>query len=145
MVGRLEHYGRGIPVLTADHRPARLLPGGASPEVLAGRRAHLVAAIARPRSFLETVRTLGAEVCGMSAFPDHHAYGQADLEGIAGAARAEGAEVIVSTGKDASKLSAADLGAELVFLEIEMEFPGADTARLEAALDRLVTESRHGR
>jgi tetraacyldisaccharide 4'-kinase len=144
MVERLARYGFGVPVLSADHVPERLLPDGGSPVSLAGRRVHLVAAIAHPCSFVETVRTLGAEVCGITAFRDHHEFRATDLRAIEAAARAGGADLVVATGKDAPKLSGAEVGMELVFLEIAMELGCGDGARLDAALDVVLSESGDG-
>jgi tetraacyldisaccharide-1-P 4'-kinase len=48
-------------------------------------------------------------ITGTLAFRDHHAFDQADVGRIVDAARASGATVVVTTGKDAIRLEGLDL------------------------------------
>ena len=80
-----------------------------------------VCGIARPESFRETLRDLGLTPAAFLEFPDHRSYDAADLERIGRAAKSAGATAIVTTEKDAVKLSnqlslplrAVRLGAEI--------------------------------
>ncbi len=82
--------------------PARLDTGEALPAAVP---VLVVAAIARPESFLATVRRQGHPVADTLFFPDHHGYPPASLERIATALRAAGAEAVLTTAKDRVKLS----------------------------------------
>ncbi len=116
----------GGPVIRASHRPVGLLrPGGAGPEApaaLRGRRVFLVCGIGNPESFRRTVAALGAEVRGLRAFPDHHAYSGADLSSAALAAQHDGAEMLVVTQKDWMKVRALPPpGIPIVALRVALE------------------------
>lgn len=63
-----------------------------------------VAAIARPGRFFSDLRAGGWNVSGTMSFPDHHWFTGADITAIAHAARAAGAEAIITTDKDAVRL-----------------------------------------
>ncbi len=91
------------PVLAAAHVPAdvRLPGGGWEPSSwLRGRRVLPVAAIARPESFLATLRELGAEPADPLCWPDHHRFTAADARRIREAAAA-GDLSVITTEKDA--------------------------------------------
>jgi tetraacyldisaccharide 4'-kinase len=64
----------------------------------------LVSAIARPERFAASARRAGLAAAGELAFRDHHDYPPASLRRIAAAARAAGAEAVLTTAKDAVKL-----------------------------------------
>ncbi|HTK37931.1 MAG TPA: tetraacyldisaccharide 4'-kinase, partial [Pyrinomonadaceae bacterium] len=61
--------------------------------------------LGNPADFLQTVGEQ-FDLAGSKSFRDHHAYSQADIEMIEGEAVAAGAKALVTTGKDAVKLSA---------------------------------------
>jgi tetraacyldisaccharide 4'-kinase len=84
---------RTDPARTLDGRP--LAPGA---PVL------LVAAVARPSSFLETARRQGFSIAGTLFFPDHHPYPDSSLERIAARALSLGVSTVLVTSKDAVKL-----------------------------------------
>jgi tetraacyldisaccharide 4'-kinase len=68
---------------------------------LRGRRVFLFAGIARPDSFVETVRGLGAEIAGTRWFRDHHVFSAREL--IELRAQAAGA-TLVTTEKDLARI-----------------------------------------
>jgi tetraacyldisaccharide 4'-kinase len=73
-------------------------------ESLQGRGVLAFAGIAAPERFVESLGALGAIVRDLVPFPDHHAFGPGDVEGVARRARALGAGVLVTTEKDAVRL-----------------------------------------
>jgi tetraacyldisaccharide 4'-kinase len=97
-----------VPCLAADYvvdgledlGSGALHPGTA----LQGRVVLAFAGIAAPERVAETLATQGALVREVLAFPDHHRYESRDLEAVVGRARAVGAELIVTTEKDAVRL-----------------------------------------
>jgi len=85
-------------------------------DAVAGKHVFAFAALANNEQFFDSLRDLGADVIGTRGFPDHHRYTLAELRGIRNAAR--GADVIVTTEKDAVKIGPAD---DIMALRIEME------------------------
>ena len=69
---------------------------------LCGANVVAVAGVARPERFIATLERCGARVVDRLTFPDHHAYGGADVEAVARAARAA---VAITTEKDLVKLA----------------------------------------
>lgn len=65
--------------------------------------------VARPESVVSAAESLGWEVAGLDAFPDHHEFSAADLEGIRSRA---GGRALVITEKDAVKLESIPGAAE---------------------------------
>ena len=98
------YQGPGFLSHTVTLEPTLLGQGGARGEVRPGARALVVSGIARPEPFLDTVRGLGFEIALHLPFGDHHPYPPESLEKIRQAFEAEGAELIVTTGKDRVKL-----------------------------------------
>ena len=70
-----------------------------------------VAGIARPERFFDDLRAAGLTIAGTQTFRDHHAFESADVTRIVDAARTSGADVVVTTGKDAVRLEGLDLSA----------------------------------
>jgi tetraacyldisaccharide 4'-kinase len=73
-------------------------------ELPAGRPLILVSAIGSPEGFEQTVKKLSCDVKDHIVFPDHHAYGPKDIQGILKVVDREGAAGIVTTAKDSVKL-----------------------------------------
>ncbi len=74
-------------------------------EMLSGRRALAFSGIGNPASFLMLLRSLGLTVGDEIAFADHHAYSTSDLEMVRERAGRCGADMIVTTEKDAGKVA----------------------------------------
>ncbi|MCB9916692.1 MAG: tetraacyldisaccharide 4'-kinase [Planctomycetes bacterium] len=129
----------GVARLLAEHRPSALRDGATrlAPNALAGRAVRLVSGIGNPAAFEATARGLGADVRGVHAFPDHHAYRADEL-----AALAEPGVALLVTAKDAVKLAA--LGVPHLVLEVELAITrGAQVlAALVDALPPSLAEAR---
>lgn len=82
----------------------RRVPVGEHP----GLRVHLVAGIARPERFESTARASGFDIRGRSFFSDHHRFSAPELGSAALQAHAEGAECLLTTCKDAARISSFD-------------------------------------
>jgi tetraacyldisaccharide 4'-kinase len=78
--------------------------------VLRGAPVLAVAAIARPGRFFTDLSAAGWSVAGTLAFRDHHRFGARDVDRIAVQARSVGADLIVTTEKDAVRFESCDLG-----------------------------------
>lgn len=105
-------------------------------DALRGKRVLLLAGLARPAGFAETVVGLGAEIVGHALYRDHHPYSAADLASIDARARRCGAELIVTTEKDAVRLDKTTRPVtEVLAVRIDVEIlEGEDV--LEELLDR---------
>jgi len=87
-------------------RASDLRTGEQTPvENLAGRRLLAFCGIARPGRFARTLREAGLRVVSFLPFPDHHPYPPASREKIIRAGRSRGADALITTGKDAVKLT----------------------------------------
>ena len=108
---------------------------------LAGSPSHqpafAFAGIARPHRFYEDLQRAGWNLTGYRWFRDHHRYSRRDVETVAQAARASGAEVMVTTAKDGVRLPPGDAGTPVVVvpmeLSIEPRFRGWLAERLKDA------------
>ena len=103
-----------------------------------GRRVHVLAGIARPGKVVDTLTAAGADVVGMSAFPDHHRF--SELEAMAGleAAVAHDAE-LVTTEKDLTRLPEPVARSALV---ARIHLVWDDEPALERLLAPIVTAGR---
>jgi len=79
--------------------------------------------IARPEQFFEGLEAAGMRLAGRRAFRDHHRYNTADLGRLAAQAKAAGASEMVTTEKDAVRLTRlkAPLPVLTAGLRIEIE------------------------
>ena len=101
------------------------LSGGTQPaELPRARRPGPSAAWATPRGFYRTLEGLGIRLAGRTTFNDHHAYVAADLAGVIKDADAAGAELILTTAKDAVKLAGLEpaLAGRIAWLQVELAF-----------------------
>ena len=80
-----------------------------SPEVegcgAAGKRAFAFCGIGNPEAFFALLRRNGIDIAATESFRDHQIYEQRDIANIERGAREAGAEILVTTAKDAVKLS----------------------------------------
>ena len=123
--GYLEQEIPGTPQILTRHRPSALtdLAGGEQQplESLRDRRVVAVSGIANPLAFHGTLTDLGVILARTLAFPDHHPYGPADLARVDAVARETGAELIVTTEKDAVRMSAGSFAWPILTLRVELE------------------------
>lgn len=132
--------GRGAgPHIWAEavHAPHRLRTSAGCElplDVLRGRRVAAFCGIGNPEAFRRTLAGLGADLVEFDAFPDHHAYGGADVADLGARSKTAQAEFVVTTLKDLVKLPHETLaGIPLVAVEITLRLvAGADD------LDRLI-------
>ena len=96
----------------------------ADPALLAGKLALAFCGIGNPVSFRQTLESIGIKVANVLDFGDHHPYGDSDFERIRGAFVRCGADVVVTTEKDAVRLRPHDSESQwnslpLYFVSIE--------------------------
>ncbi len=101
----LRRWAPGAPVASATYEVEGVedLASGVlgRAEILRTTPVLAFAGLAAPEGFRETLRRLGVVPRDFVAFPDHHPYGPADVAALQARARARGAEVLLTTEKDA--------------------------------------------
>ena len=102
----------------------------AVPEELASKRLFAFAGLADNDQFFASLRALGLTVAGTKGFRDHHRYTAADIAAVKAAARDAGAEIVVTTEKDAVKLDDRDIIPIAAEMIVEPEVLEAIAARI---------------
>lgn len=116
------------PVVRVRVLPSRvLMPGGEMQpvELLRGRKVSVLAGIARPERFVDTLKRLGAEIASTHLYPDHHPFAAADVP-------PEGEALLITTEKDAGRWPPGARPAAV--LRLETQVTGGEPA-LRAALE----------
>ncbi|MGA2400775.1 MAG: tetraacyldisaccharide 4'-kinase, partial [Syntrophobacteraceae bacterium] len=143
---KLRELFPGIPVFACRHtmRGISLTKGGPlfPLDWLLDRKAVVFAGIARPESFFMGLGEAGITICDSLSFPDHHRYTVGDFLKIIDSASKHGAEVIITTAKDAVRIpppcrhavAVAEMGID--FGPDHEEFCGLTKRRLGRALDK---------
>jgi tetraacyldisaccharide 4'-kinase len=124
----------GVPVYFEVRRaPGRLHAAFAGEPPPPGARVVGLAAIARPRPFLDGLRTSGFDVMSEVIWPDHHRYSRGDVEHVHQVLAATGAAAVITTEKDLVRLAPlSPLPFSLAWqrLEVRIEPAGAFEAWL---------------
>lgn len=104
----IQKHNPGVDTIECAHRPQYLQRFGSDERqplsYLKGRRVVAFCGIATPESFEKFLRDLGAKIVGRERYLDHYRYGPEDFEYLAGMARRENAECLVTTEKDAVRI-----------------------------------------
>ncbi len=111
---------------------ARLTPDVDTAQRVKGARVFAFAGIGRPEKFFDTLSSLGADVFGARAFPDHHTYSAAELADLHARADKAGA-MLITTEKDRARIGAACAIAVLP-VALETDEPGVFGRLAHAAL-----------
>lgn len=93
-------------------------------------------AVGNPQAFFAHLRGEGYALSYTRAFPDHHAYTQADADMLAREAVARGAQAFLTTAKDAVKLRSRGFALPCYVVDVGLVFD--DEARLLALVRRAV-------
>ncbi|MEX2044236.1 MAG: tetraacyldisaccharide 4'-kinase [Opitutus sp.] len=127
----IEEHNPGVDIIECAHRPQYLQRFGVPSDdpqgrellaFLKGRRVFAFSGIATPESFEKFLRDLGALLVGRERFPDHYRFEPEDLAELAAAAQREDAACLVTTEKDAVRISAdATFPLPLYYLRLEIE------------------------
>jgi tetraacyldisaccharide 4'-kinase len=127
--------------------PMQVDPWGAPLADAAARRIVAVAGIARPERFFETLVDSGFDVVERVVYRDHHQFSAGDLRRIEEAARRSGAELVMTTEKDAVRLEGLQTRVRWAFLplhvmiEPDMAFDSWLTSKIASARSALASHS----
>ena len=137
-----------VPIVETKMKPAELWDVATGDAVRVGELRKLTAlalsSIANPRDFEETVERIGVCLVSRMAFPDHHRYTESDLALVGAAVRAAGADVIVTTEKDAVRLGGWRPPVKLVALGIDLDVLTGRSELARALVAALERGDRHG-
>ncbi|MFV1960164.1 MAG: tetraacyldisaccharide 4'-kinase [Planctomycetota bacterium] len=138
---RLGRVAPTTPVLEVRTRPVAFDRAGRQHgvESLRGRAVFACCGVGNPEAFVALLRDLGADVVGRRFFADHADPGQRGWETVLDAAQGAGADVVVTTRKDAVKCPV--LPAAVGVLDIDLEVTEG-RQHLDAALAALPRRSR---
>lgn len=117
-------------VIQTEHSPVCFYALGKKERVfplsfLKDRTVALVCAIGNPESFKNSVEDLEARVGFFKTFEDHHDYTQKEWDLIAGSLKDSGIDAVVTTEKDAARLSRLEMkkyGIDVLVLKVKMGF-----------------------
>ena len=127
----IEEHNPGVDIIECAHRPQYLqrfataadAPNAREPlTYLKGRRVFAFSGIATPESFEKFLRDLGAVLVGRERYLDHYRYEPGDIAELFKMAQAERADCVVTTEKDAVRISeSAALALPLFYLRLEID------------------------
>lgn len=126
---RVSELAPDVPIFSTRHEPTRLtvFPSGAALPLdrLRGATVVSMAGIGNPEALDATLAGLGVVRLVREPFPDHYRYTQEDIAGVLRRAAERGCEAVVTTEKDAVRLSLWPAGGpELWVLGIDLVFDG---------------------
>ena len=113
LIDSIARVAPGARVFTARYTPGAVEPITAEDALpladLAGKRVLGFCGIGAPNSFRATLENLGCEIAAFVEFDDHHDYCERDATRLTRKFKALGAEVALTTHKDAVKLRKLDI------------------------------------
>jgi tetraacyldisaccharide 4'-kinase len=136
----IKHFcGNKVPVMYAYSSITRLrhIETGESYETnqFTGWNAALMCGIGNPQAFADDILQIGINIVSENFFTDHHAFTQEDLDRVTHAARDAGADLIITTEKDAVRLEGLKQGAVPIYAA-QLEIQSDDDVRLKSLLLR---------
>lgn len=127
---RISDLAPDSPIFTAANRTSRVIElGGPETVDIPQRKALAFCALGNPDSFFEQIRLEGFDLAGTKIFRDHHYYLQDDITNLETRAREHGAEVLLTTAKDAVKLAQLKFEMPCYVVESELEFDDEEAFR----------------
>jgi len=122
-----------LPVVETTHQVTGLRVLSGPPvglEEIRERHVLAVSAIGNPESFEQSLRQLGAEVTARR-YADHHYYTVQDLREIEATARAQHADFVATTAKDAVKWPEQELDVPVIVVECQLQIISGQQAVAE--------------
>ena len=129
----LRHYNSSAPVFHARTVPAKWCDGDGNefePHLFRENRVVAFCGLGNPQAFRKTLRRLGINPLACYEYDDHHQYTPSEIRRLAQHARDMGADMLLTTAKDAVNLDAdypAIMGdVKLCWLDIGTEIDGRE-------------------
>jgi tetraacyldisaccharide 4'-kinase len=141
---RIEAYCPDVVWVEASHAPQIYLAstGAQAPiEAYSNQRVAAFCGIGNPAGFRQTLELCGCDVVAFREFPDHHAYGPADIVSLGEWANELNVSAVLCTCKDLVKIAVPKIGKRALWaVSIGMELLSGQEA-LEERLTPLVAEA----
>ncbi len=118
---KIAELASATPVFTGHNHIVRLASFEGGNELPMNTPSFAFCGLGNPDNFFMRLRPDEINVTDTKAFPDHHVYVQKDITGIESLARKSQAEALLTTAKDAVKLSNLTFEIPLYVVEIEMK------------------------
>jgi tetraacyldisaccharide 4'-kinase len=99
-----KHMAAKKPIAFAEGNISRFIDSVGTDIDVSGRPVFALCGIARPERFIDSLRNAGANVTGSLFFPDHHMFSEDDVIQVEEKLKRSGAEYIVTTQKDFTRL-----------------------------------------
>jgi len=119
--GEIKQYNKGIPVFRAQYKPLHIynikMNLVAHYNFLKGRNVLAFSGLGDNKSFFDLLRKIGANVLHEISYPDHYAYKRNDMKRLLSF---KDVAAIVTTEKDAVKITHMDVPEHLFYLAIEV-------------------------
>jgi tetraacyldisaccharide 4'-kinase len=123
---RISELAPGVPVFTASNCTSQLAELDSArtigPKDIRSKKASAFCALGSPGNFFDQLRKEGFDLVHTEAFRDHHFYTQADIAELEIRARENGAEVFLTTAKDAVKLTGLEFELPCYVVESALVF-----------------------
>jgi tetraacyldisaccharide 4'-kinase len=125
---RIREYNAKAPIFRCSTRLRRFITAKEGIETVwkYSESAFAFAGIGNPNAFFSMLRTENVNVAGSRAFRDHHSYMQDDIAALESEARSAGAAVMVTTAKDAVKLSSLNFRLPCMAAMIDVDVKGIE-------------------
>jgi tetraacyldisaccharide 4'-kinase len=107
---------------------------------LPSQRVAAFCGVGNPESFFNHLRREGYAPRLTRAFTDHHNYNQADIDSLVQDATSNGETILLTTAKDALKLSELDIGLPCYVVDIRIEID--DSAQLVEMIVKAASQKR---
>mgnify|MGYP000853780700 CR=1 FL=1 len=123
----IRRHNRRAEIIECCHKPKYLEQvfnrGARLPlKSLNGKKVAAISAIAKPEGFERFLRDFGAEIVATQRYADHHRFTSQELLDFVARARENGAEMIMTTEKDAVRMPNVQIGdPKFFFLRIEID------------------------
>lgn len=119
-------YNRQATLIYCRHQPKFFIHTTTgereSVSFIAGKKVALFSGIAYPESFEDTIREQGAEIIYSKRFLDHHRFSKGEILTVFKEASKAGAELILTTEKDAVRLPKLKVEIPTLYLRLEIEW-----------------------
>lgn len=138
LIGRLTHLAPKAPVFTCSTATAKIEPlTKLKPETASGPF-FVFCGIGNPERFLKQLKSEDVAITGSKTFPDHHVYTSAEMKSLEVEANASGATALLTTGKDAVKISQFAHGMPVYVVRSRQEID--DLTEFEKLILRMVVK-----
>ena len=124
--GFLRRHNMRSPIIECNHEPCHLQSLWSADRMplssLQGRKVAAICGIAVPESFENYLERLGGTIVYHECYVDHHRYKESEMESFCRKAMEKGAEMFVTTEKDAVRIPKVETGGRpFLFLRVEIK------------------------